>query len=148
MDYKTIDGPAFKFVGLQGSTTMEDAPKNCPELWMKFHEVFPQIKSADGKFYSPCWDSGPKEFNFMTAMAVNDFDEVPKGMVSHETPAAKYAVFEHKGKAESIGKTWGWIFCEWPERSKINNELDSLEIYPADYKNDDNSTCEIWVPLK
>ena len=150
-DGKTVDiiksgaywlGSDFSLVSNEDYTKL--AKGNADEIGMWFH---PEEKDGDLSYFF-----GPE---------VDNFDFVPKGMVTVEVPAADYAVFttepanlanDKEAFANTIQKTWKYIFEEWFDKSDyiFEQEKFAFEFYTD--KNGgmdcDNAVADIYIPVK
>jgi len=130
------------------SVSYEDYAKlakgTADEIGMWFH---PEEKDGDLSYFF-----GP---------VVDNFDFVPQGMVTVEVPSADYAVFttdpadlahDKKAFADTIQKTWKYIFEEWFEKSDyiFDQEKVAFEFYTD--KNggmdSDHAVADIYIPVK
>ncbi|MDD3535107.1 MAG: GyrI-like domain-containing protein [Candidatus Cloacimonetes bacterium] len=87
--------------------------------------------------------------NYLVGMAVSDATQIPKGMILRETPGGNFAIFEHKGLAQTLGETYGYIFGKWIFSSGMKpTGYEMFEVYGKDYAPDNpDSIIEIWVPV-
>ncbi len=99
-----------------------------------------------GKEFDPAKKTG---YYYLVGKQVSQVAEVPAGMTLHKVPGALYAVFEHRGPATSIDKTFAYIFGEWIPKSGYSPAMqDIIERYDSRYKIESpDSIMEIWVPL-
>ncbi|MEN6521378.1 MAG: GyrI-like domain-containing protein [Armatimonadota bacterium] len=89
------------------------------------------------------------EFYYIAAMEVSSFDEVPDGMSTKTVPAAKYAVFTHKGPVSKLHDTFQKIYTEWIPASGLEIAGNyCFEYYGGCFDNSENSLMDIYVPLK
>jgi len=145
---------AFYVIGLEEEDAMEGG--KMMELWGAYFENKDNIPNpiSDtaygityfGKNYNP---QTMKGYKYFVGRQVKDLDNVPQNLLGHEVPAANYAVFEHKGKIETIGNTYAYIFGEWLKQSGKKPAMqDVFELYDERFIHDsDNSVLEIWVPI-
>ncbi|MDP4185490.1 MAG: GyrI-like domain-containing protein [Bacteroidota bacterium] len=102
-------------------------------------------KSLDFKDFNP-----DTEFEKWAAIEVSDFNEIPDDMEAYTLKGGLYAVFIHKGAANTFPKTFQFIFNSWLPSSDY--ELDNrehFEILGDKYKNDDpGSEEEVWIPIR
>lgn len=144
-----------KFIGKNLSFTYADY--RAFELWSSFMPRRREIQNAIGlELYNI--QVNPENFDFQpntpftkwAAVAVTDFDTIPKGMEILQIPEGLYAVFQYKGDQSSAASFFNSIYTEWLPSSDY--ELDNrpqFEILGAKYKNNDpNSEEEIWIPVK
>lgn len=147
--------PTTKFIGKNLSFTYSDY--RVFELWSSFMPRRKEIQNAIGtelyniQVNSENFDFQPNTpFTKWAAVAVTDFDTIPKGMETLQIPEGLYAVFKYKGDQSSAAFFFNSIYTEWLPSSDY--ELDNrpqFEILGAKYKNNDpNSEEEIWIPVK
>ena len=130
------------------------------ELWKSFMPRRKEIlNNLTTDFYSmqvypesQLKNSDPKtEFEKWAAIEVADFNSVPADMETYTLPGGLYAVFIHKGAANTGAKTFQYIFGTWLPNSNfvLDNGRAHFEILGEKYKNDDpNSEEEVWIPIK
>ena len=145
----------FVVVGIEAVDAMEG--DKMMELWTKFAEISPKIPDAVspveygityyGKDYDP---ETMKGYNYFVGKEVSSVDNIPEGLLMHKVPEGHYAVFEHKGLIQNIGKTYGYIFGAWMQGNGIKAaQQDVFEVYDKRFKYDsEDSILEIWVPIE
>lgn len=149
-----------KLVGMSIQTNLLENVDKTVKLWRQFMPRKKEINEMLGtEFYSvQVYDKSlefedfNQETNFekWAAVEVSNFDKIPLGMEKYLLSGGKYAVFIHKGAADTFYKTSNYIFETWLPNSDY--ELDNrnhFEILGAKYKaNDPNSEEEVWIPIK
>ena len=147
-----------KLVGNRLKMTFSD--NKTVELWRKFMQRRKEIKNNvtsdlfSMQLYDQTFDF--KDFNPNTpfekwaAIEVTDYDSVPAEMESFTLSAGLYAVFIHKGAAESAPNTFQYIFGTWLPNSEYSlDNRPHFEILGDKYKNEDpDSEEEVWIPIK
>jgi AraC family transcriptional regulator len=90
------------------------------------------------------------EFEKWAAAEVLDFNEIPDGMSQYILKGGLYAVFIHKGAANSFQKTFRYIFNSWlPDSEYELDNREHFEILGEKYKNNKpDSEEEVWIPVK
>lgn len=151
MDIRTIDG--FTVVGLGVDTNVENAPRDCPPLWATFIERYKEIPNPapdageGGVMYGPCVTTGECDFRTLAAIEVIGEGAVPEGMERLEIPGGKYAVYEHKGKMDTLQQTYAFIMEDLKRRG-LKEDKFWFEKYGDRYKHEeDDSVFEIWCQL-
>lgn len=141
-----------KLIGM--SISMSWSNDRSRELWQGFR---PRIKEIKNRLQTGLFDLKINEvlmnptlqFEKRAAVEVTSFEDIPEGMKTYSLSGV-YAVFIHRGAANKIMKTFGYIFNEWLPNSGY--ELDNrerFEILPYDYNPmDENMEEEIWIPVK
>lgn len=128
-------------------------------LWSSFMPKRKEIKNAIGtdlvsmQVVDPLYFKGfnpAKEFQKWAAAEVSDFNAVPEGMNTFVLSAGLYAVFIHKGPANTGAKTFQYIFETWlPQSRYVWDHRPHFELLGEKYKNNDpDSEEEIWIPVK
>ena len=121
---------SFKLIGQY--LFMSFAQNRTAELWRSFSPQRKEIQNVvDHHLYSVeiypntsvFQNFNPsQEFQKWAAVAVTNFDEVPKSMERPVIPEGTYAVFHYKGKPSEAMATFTYIFSEWLPNSGF--ELD------------------------
>jgi len=97
------------------------------------------------------FDFDPKTpFIKWAAVAVTNFEVIPKGMETLQIPEGLYAVFQYKGDQSNALAFFNAIYTEWlPSSNYLLDSRPQFEILGSKYKfNDSNSEEEIWIPVK
>ena len=150
--------PEKKLIGKRIKMTLAD--NKTPELWKSFmfrrkeisNNLTPELFSV--QVYDKSLDF--KNFNQDTifekwaAVEVADFDTISDKMETYILTGGLYAVFIHKGAANTGTKTFQYIFGTWLPGSDYSlDDRAHFEILGEKYKNDDpKSEEEIWIPIK
>lgn len=145
--------PALKLVGLRYQGKNEN--KEIAAAWTTFNQRSGEIKNQNGAAaYGIC--SIPAglaegEFEYLCALPVDKFEDVPQGLVERNLEAMRAAVFVHRGSYETLGDTYSSIYQTWlPEASlqALENGFD-LEVYTDEFKDfAPDSVMYIYVPIK
>jgi AraC family transcriptional regulator len=146
--------PGFKSVGMMIPTN--PGSNEIPELWDKF---VPHIDSIPNRInHNTCYGIinpyGPKEsdgeMDYISAVEVDNFDNVPDGMIAGELPESYYAVFTHRGPISNFMETIRFVFGEWLPNSEYTlTGTSELEVYDERFNpTSDSSECEICLPVK
>jgi AraC family transcriptional regulator len=150
--------PGKKLIGKH--LTMTLSANRTYELWHSFMPLRKQIKNnltADLislQVYDESLDfnafNAETRFEKWAAVEVSDFNVIPDQMESYTLKGGLYAVFIHKGAAQTFAKTFQYIFGTWLPGSDYT--LDSrahFEILGEKYKNNDpDSEEEVWIPVR
>lgn len=112
-----------------------------------------------GMWFHPEEKSG--DLSYFFGPIVDNFDFVPKGMVTVEVPATDYAVFttdpadlanDKEAFCNTIQKTWKYIFEEWFEKSdySFDQEKFAFEFYTDKNGGMDSNhaVADIYIPVK
>ncbi len=149
-----VEKPEFKIVGLKCTTTM--STNSIHLLWENFNKRCSEVKNGYNLWVGVCpWAEcenfdNDTPFEYIAGRAVENFDDVPEGMMTWTVPAAKYAVFTHKGCLESLSETYKYIYCVWAEETDmVLDKADQLEIYDERFKfGQEDSEFDILIPVK
>jgi AraC family transcriptional regulator len=82
---------------------------------------------------------------------VSEPGEVPEGMVVRHIPAYRYAVFTHKGRLDTLGDTYQYIYQTWLPQSGVTLHPDKfdLELYDDRWISDsEESAFDILVAIQ
>ena len=152
MEYKILEKPGFRVVGVSVNTTVQNAPKDCPVIWEEFMKRYKEIKNYVGgmKNYGVCFEKSKEkcEFQYIACCEVSEFENIPENMVMAEVEKSKYAVFTHKGKLEKLGETYGGIMEIFKEKG-LKQKPFWFEFYDHRWKGDKpDSLMEIWCAIE
>lgn len=125
MEVKIVKKEAMKIIGMKTTTTIKN--NNIPQLWDKFNKVNCSIKNVKVQRVALgiCPPVEIKDFNeespfdYITGLIVENFDDVPEGMLTYEIPAQKYAVITHKGALDKLQETYNYLYSVWPKESEM-----------------------------
>ncbi len=128
------------------------------ELWQSFMPTRKEIKNSKTtdlfsmQVYNKYFENfdPDAEFEKWAAVEVTDFDTIPDEMESYTLTGGLYAVFIHKGAANTGPKTFQYIFGIWlPGSDYILDNRPHFEILGEKYKHEDpDSEEEVWIPIK
>lgn len=148
-----------KLIGMRVKTSLSDNKTSL--LWQNFMSRFNEIeKKLNTGYYSVHVYDGLAVFNQFTektqfekwaAVEVAVSNMVPEGFESCILSGGRYAVFIHKGPANTFHKTAQHIFGNWLPNSEFElDDREHFEIMGEKYKGPDNpeSEEEVWVPVK
>jgi AraC family transcriptional regulator len=152
MEYKEEKKGKMIFVGVGVDTSVQNAPKDCPEVWNKFMQRYKEIENYKGgmKNYGISLTKSNQNctFRYVACAEVSEISNIPEGMEKVETTESNHLIFEHKGKLDKIGETYGKIMEFLPTTDKKQNEDFWIEFYDYRWKGDkEESIFEIWVPV-
>ncbi len=145
--------PAMLLAGL-AETYAHEATQAIPSLWQKFNQHYGHIPGQVGNVaYGVCTpaDEGKEGFRYMSAVEVNEVDELPEGFTTTKLPRQRYAVFAHRGHISGIAATVHQIFGEWLPQSghEHGGTPDMMERYDDRFDpRTGTGVTEIWIPLK
>jgi AraC family transcriptional regulator len=154
MEYKIVNKPEIKLIGIECLTDVEECsgPNNpAKALWKKFMERLGEIKHRKGTlFYGASFVTGECSFRYMAAVEVENFEDIPEGMVKATAPPEKYAVWTHKGRLETLKNTYGYLYEKGMPESGLKQKKDFwLEMYDERFKEDsDDSEMDLYIPVE
>lgn len=148
-------GPLL-LAGLKDHFTCETIPQ-ISRLWQRFGPHIGALPNeVAGVAYGLCLpgedDAG---FDYMAAVEVTSFANLPSGFERLRVPAATYAVFEHVGHVSKLSMTVDAIQREWLPRSGRKPPSDAaglpafLERYGPGFDPQKGAgDVEIWLPIR
>lgn len=145
------EGPLL-FIGLPERMSFASAPRLVPALWGRF---MPHYDGIDCKanpipvgVTTDLDDDG--NFDYVAAVEVKRFDDVPAPLVKLTVPKQTYAVFQHRGHISTVGQTFDAIWNDWLSfHDKTTADGPSLErANPGFDTMTGNGGETLWVPLK
>jgi len=144
-------------VGIHTQFYSVDSGKNniadkLPVLWDEFLKQINKIENkVPGLAYGVIHQAQDKTdlLDYYAACEVTHINDVPKGMVSLEIPACRYAKFSHKGNIKNINNTVNYIYSSWLLQSNERHNYGyDLEIYGHEYDPvSDNSVVYYAIPI-
>lgn len=125
---------------------------NIPMQWQRFAPRLGKVPGqVGGVSYGVCFNSDPDcNFDYLCGVEVEDESTLPADMAAVKIPAARFAVFEHRGALSSIGDTLQAIWGQWlPASGHQTADLPCFERYSEDFNPQTGAGgVEIWIPLK
>ena len=88
--------------------------------------------------------------DYLTAVEVKDFGDVPAGFARLRLPVQRYAVFRHPGHVSEIRAVWRTIWSDWvPGRIRKLSDAPFFERYPEAFDPKTGAGgFEIWLPVE
>lgn len=155
MEVKIMEKEAMKIVGMKVNTTIKN--NKIPQLWDKFNKVscsIPNLKETKLAL-GICPPVEIKDFNeetpfdYISGMIVENFDDVPEGMITYEIPAQKYAVITHKGTLDTLQDTYNYLFTWSKESGHEFSGGAEFELYDERFMfASPESEMDIYRPIK
>ena len=152
MEPEIITRPAVKLVGIANEYDNRDL--SLPKLWSGFRPYRDVIKNRTGDesfgLYEAYEEDGEDvKFTYVCCAPVNNWDDVPEGMITRELPEQLYAKFIHKGSIADLDKTLKYIWGSWLPKSNYDyEEKPDFELYPPNYNvMDPNCQMAIHIPI-
>ena len=152
----------FKVIGLgEKFISILSTEKNnlfvIPALWDKYLIRKNEIKKINNNVdFGIClpvenkFKTHPDECLYLACAEVQNFDNVPDGMITRLIPSGEYAVFTHKGKLDKLDHSMNYIYGLWlPKSGKKLREAPDLELYDSRFNLDsDASELDIYIPIE
>ncbi len=149
-----------KLIGMKIATSINNS--RSAELWSKFTCRINEIENRvdQNKFYEfriPDEDfdlnnfTEDTDFYEFAGTEVENFDNIPDGMLSQTIPGGNYIVFTHKGKTSDLFKIYEYIWGTWLPNSGYNVEIGyDFELYDERFTGPMNkeSEIDIYIPIK
>lgn len=138
MEPKFVETQEFKVVGLMANFN-DETKSSIPDLWSVFAPRMGEITARiEGTTYGVCFPAAldDENFDYMTAVPVENFDSVPEGMVARTVPAHKFAVFTHKTGDDTmhndLQKSVQYIWGTWlPNSGYEHAKVPDFELYDS-----------------
>ena len=144
-------GKALLVAGLGERYTWETS-KGIPSQWQRFQSYLSNIPGQVGSVaYGVCCNGDDHgNYDYIAAVEVASFSELPAEFARLRIPERRYAVFAHKEHVSTIRRTIATIWNRWvPESGHEVADAPSFERYGEDFDpSRGTGPIEIWVPLK
>lgn len=147
------DRPTFHVVGMCGCFEMETASREIPKLWERFVPRLSALPPVGGRTWGVCFaepgtDAAPRTFFYMAAAEAADLSVIPVDMVGKTIPAARYAVFTHRGGLAGFPETIRKVWSEWlPAAGLTPSGAPDLELYDERF-HPETGEIDILVPVE
>lgn len=128
-----------------------EAVAGIPSQWQRLHEHGDVPGRVGTVAYGVCHNSDSEgHFDYMCAVEVADFSDLPEGFAGLRVPAQRYAVFHQGGHIATIRGTFAAIWSRWlPESGHEVADAPTLERYGPEFNSQTgNGGFEIWIPIK
>lgn len=146
-----VTGRTLLLAGL-GERYRFETNQGIPLQWQRFVPYIGNIPGQVGDVtYGVCCNSdGTGNFEYVTAVEVSSFDEVPPELRRVRIPAQRYVVFTHRDHISAIRGTCYTIWNQWlPASGYEVADAPDFERYDADFDPQTGTgKVEIWLPLK
>ncbi len=112
---RIVDGRAMLLAGIRRVHGFAESPRTIPAQWSEFMaggDVPGQVgRVAYGAICGA--DMAGQTFEYMCAVEVASFDDLPASYGRMRVPAQRYAVFTHDGPVSTIRATWQHAWTAW-----------------------------------
>jgi AraC family transcriptional regulator len=123
-----------------------------PNQWQRFGPWLGNIPSqVSGMAYGVICNSDDEgTTDYLTAVEVGDFANLPSELHRMRLPAQRYAVFSHGGHISEIPSVWRTIWADWiPQKVKKLADAPFFELYPEAFDPmSGTGGFEIWLPVE
>jgi AraC family transcriptional regulator len=144
-------GKAMLVAGLGERISFENSA-GIPALWNRFHQHVHDLPGRIGQVaYGVCTNGDDTGyFDYIAAVEVADFSDLPRDFSRVRIPEQRYAVFSHTDHISTIRRTISSIWNHWlPASGHKLADAPSFERYDAKFDPvTGNGGLEIWVPIK
>jgi AraC family transcriptional regulator len=141
---------AFLVAGLSGRYGESDMAA-IPAQWQRFVPYIGNIPGQVGQrpTYGICYNGDGTGIDYMCAVEVKDFSDVPRELARLSIGEHLYAVFTHKGHVTQIRAMWKAIFAWFPGSPYEMAQAPDFERYGETFDARTGAgEIEIWVPVK
>lgn len=155
MDYKVIERPAFRVVGIETRPegwNVRDAGEKATDFWSsigpRIHAVLDCMDGSEPRGLLGVQFCNEGTFDgYMACVATQA--PCPPGMVERVVPAATYAVFECVGPIpQAMQELWHRILTEWLPSSGYEWEtMADVERYSGPDFSASDYRSELWLPV-
>jgi AraC family transcriptional regulator len=144
-------GKAMLVAGL-GERISFDNGAGIPALWNRFHQHVHDLPGRIGQVaYGVCTNGDDTGyFDYIAAVEVADFSDLPRDFSRVRIPEQRYAVFSHTDHISTIRRTISAVWNHWlPSSGHKLADAPSFERYDEKFDSvTGNGGLEIWVPIK
>ena len=146
-----VEHPALHLIG-KSVRYDQTSLGGIPGQWARFNAAgFERFSiHKDGTAFGVCYnDDGCGYLDYLCAVEVHDFSQVPESADRLILPAQTYAVFSHPGHISGIRQVWSAIWNDrLPEAEYVAVEAPSFEKYGPHFDpQSGRGGFEIWVPV-
>jgi len=155
--FDTIAPPRFEtgkamLVAGVGERISFDNGAGIPALWNRFHRDVHDLPGRVGQVaYGVCTNGDDTGyFDYIAAVEVADFSDLPRDFSRVRIPEQRYAVFSHTDHISTIRRTISAVWNHWlPSSGHKLADAPSFERYDEEFDPvSGNGGLEIWVPIK
>ncbi|MFD0868291.1 DNA gyrase inhibitor [Chlamydia abortus] len=159
IETKLVHKPAFRAVGIQEMVhfSAEEKPSEnaIAKLWDRLNARTCEIADPVGYRGYGLIHQTPETkpgdpFNYIAAVGVHSFGQLPEGMISVEVPASLYAVVTYRGVLDGLGEGFEYFWSNWlPQSEYVYEGMYEFEFYDQRYRNrtDPESEIDLYFPI-
>lgn len=151
MNYKVVYKDNITVIGMECEAKQWDADGAIGRVWSEFLDKVDTIKNpvVPNVMYGICEHETCKEktFMYMAAIEVDEFCEVPSGMVRRVVNKQKFILAEVPEEIktpDAYAKTFEYI----KENGFSVDANDEIEVYEEIFKDPDNHAFKLLIPVK
>lgn len=157
MDVSTLGEPrittgkSMLVAGLRQTHRIRETDRQIPRQWRRLWPYLGSLRSQVGNvaYGVVCSSGAVAKADYMCAVEVEDFADLPPELDCMKIPEQTYAVFSHDGNASDLEQVRQSISDEWlPQSGYKAASSQNIERYgesfnPASGEGD----MEIWIPI-
>lgn len=144
-------GKSFLIAGLNERYTCETSAA-IPAQWQRFTPHIGHIAAQVGMvaYGVKCNPDDDGNFDYLCAVEVRDFSDLPAEFSRLRIAAQRYAVFTHREHISTIRRTVHTIWSQWlPDSGHQVADASDFERYDERFDpRTGNGGLEIWIPIK
>jgi AraC family transcriptional regulator len=122
-----------------------------PNQWQRFGPWIGHVPAQKGGVtYGVVWNGDDERTtDYLTAVEVADFGDLPDELGRLRVPARRYAVWSHAGHITEIRSVWRTVWGEWAPKSGVTlADAPFFERYPETFDPiTGEGGFEIWLPV-
>jgi len=144
-----VNHPGMLLAGLRQTHALASAQQSIPAQWQQFRDqVLPQLPAHSAR-YGAIGGADHQQMDYLCAVEVEHFDDVPDITDRMHVPAQHYAVFTHSGSISGIAQSWQTIMeTLMPELGLHDARTPPFELYDERYDVEKGEgLVEIWIPI-
>lgn len=148
---KIVTHRAFRVAGLSERYSMNDIA-GIPAQWQRFVPHMLSLARGHGRqtTYGVCYNTDETGMDYMCAVEVNDFGDVPRELTRLSIGEQLYAHFTHRGHVTQFRRMWQAVFNEWlPTSGYEIVQAPDFERYGEDFDPmRGEGLLELFVPVR
>ncbi|MCO7187554.1 MULTISPECIES: AraC family transcriptional regulator [unclassified Pseudoalteromonas] len=152
MEPEIIEQPAMKIVGI--ANVYEDGDLSLHKLWSGFRPYRDKIPNRVGDHFFGIYENYQEDgdvtrFVYICSAQVENFDDVPDGLITRELTAQTYARFTHTGPIANLEETLRYIWGSWLPKSRYEYaDKPDFELLPGGFNDaDPNNKVYLNIPV-
>jgi AraC family transcriptional regulator len=145
-------GKSLLMAGFRQSHRASETDREIPRQWRRLWPYLGSLPNQVGSvsFGVVCESSRPGHSDYMCAIEVDDFSDLPPELDRMRFPQQTYAIFSHDGNVTSLQETRKSILEEWYPQSGLEAATTpDFERYGESFDPvSGEGDMEIWFPVK